>query len=73
MLHGATTTVVAVLAKARGDWAPDAPLRAWLPGLAVAVVIHAALNLLPLPPVAKTALLLVVSARPDGWPSSRSR
>jgi RsiW-degrading membrane proteinase PrsW (M82 family) len=60
VLHGATTTVVAVLAKARGDRAPDALLRAWLPGLAVAVVIHAAFNLLPLPPVAKTALLLVV-------------
>ena len=59
VLHGATTTVVALLAKALGDRRPDRWLAAALPGLALAVAIHAAFNLLPLPPVAMTAALLI--------------
>jgi RsiW-degrading membrane proteinase PrsW (M82 family) len=59
VLHGATTTVVALLAKALGDRRPDRWLPAALPGLAVAVAVHAAFNLLPLPPVAMTAVLLI--------------
>jgi RsiW-degrading membrane proteinase PrsW (M82 family) len=59
-LHGTLTAVVAIAAKAmleRGErrlWAATAP------GVALAVVIHSAFNHLPLPPLAMTALVIMV-------------
>jgi protease PrsW len=59
MLHGATTTIFAILAKTLVDRHPDHVVWAAAPGLAAAIVIHSAFNHVPLPPVAMTLLLLV--------------
>lgn len=59
MLHGATTTIFALIAKTFADRHPDRPLLPAVPGLAAAIPIHAAFNHVPLPPVAMTLLLLV--------------
>jgi RsiW-degrading membrane proteinase PrsW (M82 family) len=59
MLHGATTTIFAIVARTFADRHPDHMLLAAGPGLVAAVVIHSAFNHLPLPPVAMTLLLLI--------------
>ena len=59
MLHGATTTIFAIVAKTLADRHPD---RWWVaigPALLAAVVIHSAFNHVPLPPVAMTLLLMI--------------
>jgi RsiW-degrading membrane proteinase PrsW (M82 family) len=59
MLHGATTSVFAMLsptATGRQEYG----VAAFLPGMAAAIGIHAAFNLLPVSPVAKTAAILVI-------------
>ena len=60
VLHGATTTLFALISKTLSDRSPDHLVRPFLPGLLFAVVVHAAFNHLPLSPVAMTGLLLVV-------------
>lgn len=60
MLHGATTAVFAMVSRTLLDRRADRQLLAVLPGLAIAVVVHSAFNHLPLPPLAMTALLLLV-------------
>ena len=60
ILHGSTTTLFALIAKALSDRSPDQPWRTLLPGLIAAIVLHSTFNHLPLPPVAMTSLLLVV-------------
>ena len=60
VLHGATTAVVAMLAKTIADRKPERALLAILPGWAVAVVVHSAYNHLLVSPLVATALLLVV-------------
>ena len=59
MLHGATTTIFAIVAKTIADRNPDQRWLPLLPGLAAAVVVHAAFNHILLPPVAMTLLLLI--------------
>jgi protease PrsW len=71
MLHGATTAVFAMLS-------PTATGRqersAWmfLPGWAAAVALHAAFNLLPISPVAKTGVILFVLPLIVLWVFQRS-
>lgn len=60
MLHGGTTAIFAILFKRMADRHAEWGLAGALPGWAVAVVVHSAFNHFVLPPVAATALLLVV-------------
>ena len=60
VLHGATTAVFAMIAKTLMDRRAGREALALLPGLAAAVAIHSGFNHLPLPPLAMTAVLLLV-------------
>jgi RsiW-degrading membrane proteinase PrsW (M82 family) len=59
ILQGATTTIVAIVARALLDRRPDRKLLAFAPGLVAAFAIHSAFNHRWLPPVAETLLLLI--------------
>ena len=59
VLHGATTAVFAILSKALLDRG-GRRTTAFLPGFGLAAGIHAVFNHVPLPPLAMTALLLLV-------------
>jgi protease PrsW len=60
VLHAATTAVFAIVGKTLCDRTGAVSARALLPGLGVAVAIHAAFNHLILPPLAMTAVLMLV-------------
>ncbi len=59
-LHGGTTAIFAILARALADRYPRRPHLAFLPGLVAAIVIHSGFNHLPLPPVVLTAVIMFV-------------
>jgi protease PrsW len=59
VLHGGTTSILAVLAKGLEERHPGAGLAAILPGFAVAVAIHSLFNHFILPPVLATLVLFV--------------
>jgi RsiW-degrading membrane proteinase PrsW (M82 family) len=60
VLHGATTAIVAIVAKSLQDHRRQPVGIAVVPGLLLAMVIHSAYNHLLLPPVIATAGLLIV-------------
>ena len=60
MLHGGTTAIFAILARALADRYPRRPHVAFLPGLAAAIVIHSGFNHLPLPPMVQAAVVMLV-------------
>jgi RsiW-degrading membrane proteinase PrsW (M82 family) len=60
MLHGGTTAIFAIMARALADRFPRRPHVAFLPGLAAAIVIHSAFNQLPVPPLALAAVVMLV-------------
>ena len=60
MLHGALTSIFAMLSKAAIDRRGMRGGLAYLPALAIAFAIHSAFNHLLLPPLAMTALVLVI-------------
>jgi RsiW-degrading membrane proteinase PrsW (M82 family) len=60
MLHGGTTAIFAIVSRAMRDRFPRRGALAFLPGLAIAIVIHAVFNRLPLPPVILTAVIMLV-------------
>jgi RsiW-degrading membrane proteinase PrsW (M82 family) len=60
VLHGATTAVFAMMSKTLVDRRADRRELALIPGFAVSAGVHSAFNHLPLPPLAMTALLLLV-------------
>ena len=60
VLHGATTAVFAMLTKAMIERPGRQLAVAAVPGLALAVAIHAAFNHVLLPPLAMTGLLLLI-------------
>jgi RsiW-degrading membrane proteinase PrsW (M82 family) len=60
VLHGATTSIMAMIAKTASDRRSSPSAAVFAPAAAVAIVIHSAFNHLLLPPVAMTGLLLVV-------------
>jgi protease PrsW len=60
VLHGATTSIFAMVSKTAIDRQPERKALALLPGWAVAVVVHAVFNLLPLPAVAMTMVIVAV-------------
>jgi len=60
VLHGATTAVLAMIAKTMADRKPERAMLALLPGWVAAIVIHAIYNRLLVSPLIATALLLIV-------------
>ncbi len=60
MLHGSVTAIFAILSKGLSDRAPDSRLLVYLPGLVMAVALHALYNSFLLPPFLSTAVLLIV-------------
>lgn len=58
MLHGATTAIVAILAKGIADRHPGHAVAALVPGYLAALAIHSAYNHQLLPPVLSAAVLL---------------
>jgi RsiW-degrading membrane proteinase PrsW (M82 family) len=59
VLHGATTAIFAILAKALGDRHPARPWLAFVPGFLAASLVHSLYNHFLLPPVVAAAVLLV--------------
>ena len=59
VLHGGTTSIMAVLSKGLEDRLPHAGVAVVLPGLAVAIAIHSLFNHFILPPVLATLVLFV--------------
>ena len=60
ILHGAATSILAMIAKRVLDRHPSSPTLAVVPGILAAVAIHSAYNHFFLPPVVAAAVLLVV-------------
>jgi len=60
VLQGATTAIFAIMSKALEDRHPERLVAGFLPGAALAIVIHSAFNHRLLPPVAQTLVLLIV-------------
>jgi hypothetical protein len=58
-MHGSATAMFAIVSKALGDRVAFRSLRLLLPGLELAVVLHAACNRLMFQPLLTTALLLI--------------
>lgn len=61
VLHGSTTAIVAITAKAVADQHHRAGVLAAVPGLILAIVIHSAYNHLALNPLLSTALVLLAA------------
>ena len=59
VLHGATTAIFAILAKALTERHPERPAGALVPGFLAATLVHSLYNHFLLPPVLATAVLLV--------------
>ena len=72
MLHGATTAIFAMLSQTAAERHRDRRAVIFLPGLIAAIVIHTAFNIVPVSPVATTALLLVVLPLLVLWVFQRS-
>ena len=60
MLHGATTSIFAMVAKTMTDRARTNPVVEFGPGLVAAIAIHSGFNHVLLPPLAMTLVLLAV-------------
>jgi RsiW-degrading membrane proteinase PrsW (M82 family) len=60
VLHGATMAIFGMLSRTFFDRHPDRLWYVFWPGWAAAVAIHSTFNHVPLPPVAMTALLLII-------------
>jgi len=60
MLHGGTTSIFAIVARALTDRYPRQPHVAFLLPLLAVIVIHSAFNHLPLPPAGLAALIMLV-------------
>lgn len=61
IMHGTATALFAIFGKAFSDRYPNGGLLVFGPGLAVAVLIHAAFNQLSASPLVSTAILLAAS------------
>ena len=72
MLHGATTAVFAMLSQTAGERHRERGPLVFVPGLIAAVIIHTAFNIVPVSPVATTAMLLVVLPLIVLWVFQRS-
>lgn len=72
MLHGATTAIVAMVARSRIDRRSRGVLAASLPGYVIAVAIHSASNHLLLHPVAQALVILMILPAIVIWVFDRS-
>jgi len=72
MLHGATTAVFAMLSQTASERHRDRGALILVPGLIAAIVIHTAFNIVPVSPLATTAILLVVLPLIVLWVFQRS-
>ena len=72
MLHGAATAIFAMLSQTASRSASRSMRPGVSAGLVAAVAIHAAFNLLPVSPVATTAMLLIVLPLLVLWVFQRS-
>ncbi len=72
MLHGATTAIIAMVARAQIDRRPRRTLAAFLPGYAIAVAIHSGSNHLLLQPVAQALIILMILPAIVIWVFDRS-
>jgi RsiW-degrading membrane proteinase PrsW (M82 family) len=72
MLHGATTAIFAMIARARIDRRRRWPASTFVPGFALAVAIHSLSNHLLLQPVAQMLLILMVLPAIVVWVFDRS-
>lgn len=72
VLHGATTSILAMTTKELTDRHPQRVALAWLPGWAAVVVVHSAFNHLLLPAAVATALMLTVLPLLVLWVFERS-
>jgi hypothetical protein len=72
MLHGATTAIFAMLSHTAADRHRDRGVLIFLPGLVAAIAIHTAFNVLPVSPLATTAMLLIVLPLLVLWVFQRS-
>lgn len=59
MMHGATTSIAAIIGKSLSDRRPSAGWSALLPGIGVAIVLHSTFNHFFLPAVASTLFLVL--------------
>jgi len=60
MLHGATTAVFAMLSQTAAESHRDRGALIFVPGWIAAIIIHTAFNIVPVSPLATTAMLLLV-------------
>jgi RsiW-degrading membrane proteinase PrsW (M82 family) len=72
MLHGATTAVFAMIAQSLAERHRDRHVLVFAPGLGAAIAIHVVFNLMPVSPVATTAVLLIVLPLVVLWVFQRS-
>ena len=72
MLHGATTAIVAMVARARIDSLRHRPIVAFLPGYAIAVAVHSVSNHFLLQPVAQALIILMILPAIVVWVFDRS-
>ena len=61
VLHGSTTAIVGIVAKALADRHPTRRTLAAVPGLVIAIAVHSAYNHLALNPLLSTAIVLLVA------------
>lgn len=72
ILHGAASAIFTMVSKTLVDRNPERLAVMFLPGLALAIVIHSAFNHLLLPAVAQTAVMLIVLPLLVVWVFDRS-
>jgi RsiW-degrading membrane proteinase PrsW (M82 family) len=60
IMHGSTTAILAVIAKGLQDRHPKSGALAYLPGFAIALLLHSTFNHFPLGGAAQAAILLIV-------------
>jgi len=72
MLHGATTSIFAMISLTAANRHPDRRVAVLVPGWLAAVAIHSAFNHAPLPPVEMTAILLLALPVVVLWVFQRS-
>jgi RsiW-degrading membrane proteinase PrsW (M82 family) len=72
IMHGSTTAMFAILGKGLSDRHPDHAKRSLLPGLILAIIVHAAFNHFPFGPVATALLMLITMPLLLTWVFARS-
>jgi protease PrsW len=72
MLHGATTAIIAMIARAQIDHRRRWRFGAFLPGYAIAVILHSGSNHLFLQPVAQALIVLMILPAIVIWVFDRS-